>query len=562
MQRSNWRTLSAGLFVVLAGALGCTEPQPGAPPAVSVTVTPPCDTPAAEFAKARRLLAEGRLHRTLRLLEGAIQSCPSSRHRGWGIEVEALAELGRHEDASALAWQILSSDDDPAVRKAARAALDLVKARTPPSTTPEQAQVASRGRLAAAHRLLVEAENLAHQGNGAAAAARYGEARAAYEAAWLARPPNGQALFMAGHCALEQGRSAEAQRLFDRALLELEADEPIEVVKRSSPIEKQVSSSKLLAWSSRDQLAAAEKNRVGLASAGKLGSVDLLLAAPVRALRFTPDGAFIVTGSEEGQLELWSALDGTLLWSVPTGHSPIMGLAATPDGAAVLTASAEGRVQIRSTLDGQQLPGLGAAAPDRWGSGGGLSDIAVSAHDRLLALAGTDRVYLWDRMAERQVASLGPHARAPRRVALSEDGALVASTARDGKTRIWHWKTGTLLGVLPGSALFDVSVAFLPGGKPTVVTSSTKIRLWEPKGRLLKVFGKAHSGELALSPDGSAVAVMPGATALSIWNVESGKPTGRIEVLRRDAPSETRVCRVGTRFFAFELCAERALPSD
>lgn len=553
-------------FAVLALGLlaGCTEPQRESPPAASVTVTAQCDTPASEFARARRLLTQGRLHRTLQLLQGANQRCPSSRHRGWGIEVEALAELGRQEDASALARQILSTHDDSAVRKAARAALDLVKARTPASTTSEQAQVASRQRLTAAHRLLAEAENLAHQGNAGAAGARYGEARAAYEAAWLARPPNGQALFVAGHCALEQGRSAEAQRLFDRALLELEqeADKPVEVLKRASLVDKRISSGKMLAWSSRDQLAAAEKNRVGLVTPGRLGSIDLYAAAPVRDVRFTPDGAFVVTGSEDGQLELWSALDGTLLWSVHTSRSPIMGLALTPDSASVLTASADGRVQIRSTLDGQHLPGLGAAAPDRWGSGGGLSDITLSARDRLLALAGTDSIYLWDRMAERQVGSLGPHHRAPRTVALSDDDELVASTARDGKTRIWRWKTRKLLAVLPGNALFDASVAFLPGHKQTVITSSTRIRLWEPKGRLLKVFGEAHGGELALSPDGRAVATMPGATALWIWNVESGKPTGQIKLLRQDAPSETRVCRVGPRFFAFELCADRAVSSD
>lgn len=543
---------------------GCTEPQQGAPSATSVTVRELCDEPAPEYASARRLLAQGRLHRTLTVLQDANARCPSSRHRGWDTEVEALAEIGRHADARTLARQILGSDAAPVARKAARAALELVKARTPPSAKPEQAQLTSSQRLASAHELLSQAENLARVGDATAAGARYGQAKTAYEAAWLARPPNGQALFAAGHCALEQGQPTDAQRLFDRALLELEreAGKPVESFGRSSRVDEHISSSKLLAWSSRgDQLAAAEKNRVGLASPGAPGWIQLHAAGTVRSLRFTPDGAFVVTGSEDGQLEAWSALDGTLLWSTHTRRSPLTGLAVTPDGKSIFAASADGHLQILSTFDGHQLPGLGATAPDPWGSGGGLSDIALSGAGTLLALAGADDLYLWDLTGKRQVGSVGPHDRAPRTLALSRDGELVASTARDGKTRIWRWKASTLLAVLPGSDLFDASVAFLPGGKPTVITSSKKIRIWEPTtGRLLKAFGDAHGGELAISPDARAVAAMPDPAAISIWSLESGAPAGRVDLPRAGAASETRFCRVGARVYAFELCAERAAP--
>lgn len=453
---------------------------------------------------------------------------------------------------------------EPPAARSARAALELVRQQTPPAAPPEQARLLSRQRLASAHQLLGQAENSAYRGDAAAARARYGEARAAYEAAWLARPPNGQALFAAGHCALEQGQSAEARRLFDRALVELEreAGKPVEIFERHSRVDKHVSSSKLLAWSPRDdQLAAAEKNRVGLAAPGRAGSIQLLTAASVRSMRFTADGAFVVTGSDDGQLELWSALDGTLLWSVHTRRSPVTGLAMTPDGQSILTASADGHLEIRSPLDGHQLPGLGAAAPHPWGAGGGLSDIAVSGTGTLLALAGSNDIYLWDLTAERHVGTVGPHDRAPRTVALSEDGELVASTARDGKTRLWHWRSGKLLSVLPGNALFDASVAFLPGRKPTVITSSTRIRIWEATtGQLLEVFGEAHGGELAISPDARRVATMPRPAALTIWSSGSGGPTGQVALPREGGASKVRFCRLGPRVFAFELCAERAAP--
>src|SRR6187399_2535476 len=172
------RTRFSFVMLVLVLGQGCVEPQvasspPSSPPPSSVTVTEPCDEPAPEYAQARQLLAHGRLHRTLEVLQIANTRCPSSRHRGWGTEVEALAQIGQHPAASKLAEQILRSDDDPAAQKAARFALDIVRARTPPTTTPEQAESASRRQLESAHGLLGEAENLAYpEGQATAAGVR------------------------------------------------------------------------------------------------------------------------------------------------------------------------------------------------------------------------------------------------------------------------------------------------------------------------------------------------------------------------------------------------------
>jgi WD40 repeat protein len=377
------------------------------------------------------------------------------------------------------------------------------------------------------------------------------------------QPPSGQALFWTGRAKLAEGKPVEAQRLFDRALLELEQEtkQAVRIEMRSGLVENHDRTPRRLAWSpSGDRLAVAEKNQVWLAALDEPVYATLITSAAVTSLIFANEGASVVTGSVDGQLELWDALDGALLWSVPTRDDGLAAAVLAPDGESVLTASQRGYVDAWAVLDGQRIRELGT-----WNSDGGVSTMAISADGKLLALAATSWVYLWHLTRQQQIGEVGPQDRAIVSVALSHDGGMMATVATDDTKRVWRSSDGALLREWPGNRLFHGSVAFLPGAKQVLVTSGMRLRYWEPaSGRLLKAFGEARNGEMAFSPDARwvATAVDPGVAA--IWNAETGRLERAVGLHAEDESVRARahVCRVGSRVFSFELCAERLLPPD
>ncbi len=70
-------------------------------------------------AKVKPFLDEGRLHRTVRLIQKADDLCPALAHETWAALVMTLAELGRYTEARAVAAKIDAAADAPADAKAA-----------------------------------------------------------------------------------------------------------------------------------------------------------------------------------------------------------------------------------------------------------------------------------------------------------------------------------------------------------------------------------------------------------------------------------------------------------
>jgi hypothetical protein len=165
--------LALGLLAACASA-----PEPAPPPvarAAAPASKPPAPSTPCGAASSRRSLAatrfaEGKTHRALSLLDDADKTCPESAFGSWELRVAALAEIGSSDEALALAGVIdAAADAPPRAKQAAAAARALVAERR---STPQ---------------------------------------------------PDGEALADAGMAALAAGKPVDAQRLFDRAIADLEA---------------------------------------------------------------------------------------------------------------------------------------------------------------------------------------------------------------------------------------------------------------------------------------------------------------------------------------------------
>ena len=75
----------------------------------------------------------------------------------------------------------------------------------------------------------------------------------------------------------------------------------------------------------------------------------------VYAAAFSPDGARIVSGSDDNTVRVWDAASGAELLVLRGHESPIDAAAFSPDGARILSESGDGTVRVWDAASGAEL---------------------------------------------------------------------------------------------------------------------------------------------------------------------------------------------------------------
>lgn len=206
--------MAAALLIEAA----CNSKDRGAPPPIVSTSPPiatvksPCEDAATERGRVLSLLSEGRIHRVTRVVARADHLCPATWRDSAAALLSALVELGRYAEARALVQRVAADPSaDVRLRSAAEDAQHRVDSRDRTFDDPAGAQASMRV-------LKVKANEAASRGD-------RGAEKELYLQAWEAYHPDGGALLAAAEAANALGDRAEAQRLFDRAVADLERSE-------------------------------------------------------------------------------------------------------------------------------------------------------------------------------------------------------------------------------------------------------------------------------------------------------------------------------------------------
>jgi len=251
---------------------------------------------------------------------------------------------------------------------------------------------------------------------------------------------------------------------------------------------------------------------------GGLIATSPVHAGRVRAIRFHPSGRRVATGGFDRRLALWSAEDGSLLYS-SAGYEPSTAgsIDFSPDGALIAAAWEGGRFLVARTADGEpclELDSGGREAlwirfsPDGkylagtarnvtavrlWDLDGGLVaelsgrdgqpwSLAFSPDGKRLAEAGWSRqVVVWDLETRSRAAVLEGHGGTVWNVAFApEDPDLLASGAADGAVRLWSVSMARNLATLEACAGDVLSLGFGPRGRTLVASDSAgEVRVWD-----------------------------------------------------------------------------------
>jgi WD40 repeat protein len=270
-------------------------------------------------------------------------------------------------------------------------------------------------------------------------------------------------------------------------------------------------------------------------------------AASVAKVAFSPDGSRLATvegqfGSDKpGEVKLWDAATGKLLWA-GVGHTgAVMALAFRPDGRHLASTSVTwntrgGEIKIWEVATGKALQTF-SRPPS------GSFCVAYSPDGRLLVSRGAgNNLLVWDLTADKRLAVLGGHGDTIFDVAFSPDGRLLASACRDTKARVWNvpalWARATResaasfkslqLPVQVLSGAVDLrSVAFSPDSKRLLAGSYGKfVKMWDlADGRLLGTYSghKAPVLDARFTPDGRWVASSDTGGTVHVWDPSVGR---------------------------------------
>ena len=181
-------------------------------------------------------------------------------------------------------------------------------------------------------------------------------------------------------------------------------------------------------------------------------SLQWKLDAPARTTALNASGTMAAIVTEQNAVQLWNLANGQQGPSIAAGEGKILAVAFTPDGATLLTGAEDGMLRTWKVADGQPV---GQLKTDK-----GITALTVRPGDPLVAVAGhadnVIRTWNWPTPTPAEAPADGQQPEAPK--PLREIGGLgqpafelstlaagneILSLSRDGTARIWNLDNGS-----------------------------------------------------------------------------------------------------------------------
>jgi len=250
----------------------------------------------------------------------------------------------------------------------------------------------------------------------------------------------------------------------------------------------------------------------------------------VLSLRFSPDGAFIASGGEKGEIRLWDMKTGSCIRSLREHKGCVKTLDYSPDGRCLASAGEDKVVRLWDTTAYKCIRMLS-------GHTSAVNSLSFSRDGAYLASGSSDRtIRVWEISTGKCVRNLKDvKGYGINTVSFSADGRYIASAEKEGAFKnggvtLWNWRTGEVAEILgKSSQLTDDSALFSPDG--TYIAAWTRwgdymVILDSQTGSLICKWGISdHAGfsSVCLSEKSNLVAISGEDKGIRIWKARSGE---------------------------------------
>ena len=172
---------------------------------------------------------------------------------------------------------------------------------------------------------------------------------------------------------------------------------------------------------------------------------DLHNIPTVLALAFSPDGRWLVSGTQGGEIQMWDVATGEALvafaeLTTEENLGRISALAFSPDRA-LLAAGTRGHIHLWEVGTTDKLFSVNTEHTRGDRPFSGAAELLIFSLDGAVLVNGLDigTIQLWNVTTGEKIAALDGHTQAVNTLAFSPDGTTLVSTAADGTILLWDW---------------------------------------------------------------------------------------------------------------------------
>jgi len=237
----------------------------------------------------------------------------------------------------------------------------------------------------------------------------------------------------------------------------------------------------------------------------------------VDSVKFTLDGAFLLSGSWDGTIKRWDVITGQLLDTYEGHDGRVYMLDLMPNGEQFISASADGTLKLWDIESGEVVDTFEGHTDE-------VNGVDINADGTIMMSASTDMtIRMWDIESREEIRTYEGHEASVNYAVLSPDESFIISTSWDDTVRMWDAESGDEVRQFVGHTGNTFGIAITEDNLVLLTTSSdTTVRMWDIEtGEELNRFDE-HTDwvqEVVFNPD-ETIAVSAGQdNVLREWRV-------------------------------------------